>query len=191
MHWKIEHGILASIAGENLRIVGKVSWSTGAKNPLKNLMLCKNLFSVEPTTGLPVWLQPSTLKLGPSEWAAQALAPQRQRQPWPNPEPLTRPGDSGCGGASESLGWWHSQPCDLASWAVDCESEKKSWTSGIYWRAWCLLKKFLLFKAAYLASAILAKDWEMRETQRPRGPVGPIGPRWYQSLSPSGLSTFA
>ena len=62
--------------------------------------------------------------------------------------------------------------------------KKNPWTSGIYWRAWCLLKKFLLFKAAYLASAILAKDWEMRETQRPRGPVGPIGPRWYQSLPP-------
>jgi len=34
-------------------------------------------------------------------------------------------------------------------------------------------------------------DWEMRETQRPRGPVGPIGPRWYQSLSPSGLPALS
>jgi len=33
-------------------------------------------------------------------------------------------------------------------------------------------------------------DWDMRETQRPRGP-GPIGPRWYQSQSPSGLPALS
>ena len=46
-----------------------------------------------------------------------------------------------------------------------------------------------MFAEELLANSFchVAKDWDMRETQRPRGPVGPIGPRWYQSLSPSGL----